>query len=273
MRYSLSTNDVPRCDLIKVFESIHAANQYRSPEAFQKVLFNLLDLFPTNQIVCGSGNLNELKINQLININFPNTFLQAFVEENLLERSGLFFEWMRTRRPILWLDVFEKTGSPFSPSTKTGFDQKYVGLVYDHKVDLTLWSGNFESFNVITAFCLNFLNKKDAEHFGDLFQIFIPFLSHSLLNCNEQANSKSNIKESVPELLPKELEVLKWLIEGKTNWEIGCILDLSERTIKFHVKNLMKKFNATNRYHLVAKAIFCFYKIPSLNYLEPRFDL
>jgi len=54
---------------------------------------------------------------------------------------------------------------------------------------------------------------------------------------------------------PREKEVLKWIIEGKTNWEIGVILHISERTVKFHVQNLMKKLRATNRYHIVAKAL------------------
>ena len=55
-------------------------------------------------------------------------------------------------------------------------------------------------------------------------------------------------------LSPKEGEVLNWIAEGKTNWEISLILSVSENTIKFHVKNLMRKLDAKNRHHLVAKS-------------------
>lgn len=53
----------------------------------------------------------------------------------------------------------------------------------------------------------------------------------------------------------REKEVLNWLKLGKTNWEISVILQISERTAKFHVGNIMKKLNAVTRGHAVAKAI------------------
>lgn len=43
--------------------------------------------------------------------------------------------------------------------------------------------------------------------------------------------------------------------EGKSNWELAMILDISERTVKFHVQNVEKKLNAVNRAHAVALAM------------------
>jgi LuxR family transcriptional regulator, quorum-sensing system regulator CviR len=45
----------------------------------------------------------------------------------------------------------------------------------------------------------------------------------------------------------REREVLQWLQQGKSSWEISKILDLSERTVNFHVYNIMKKIEAVNR--------------------------
>ncbi|MBI1920368.1 MAG: helix-turn-helix transcriptional regulator [Geobacter sp.] len=53
----------------------------------------------------------------------------------------------------------------------------------------------------------------------------------------------------------REREVLAWLKEGKSNWDISVILGISERTVKFHIKNIMRKLNAVNRSHAVAIAI------------------
>ncbi len=55
-------------------------------------------------------------------------------------------------------------------------------------------------------------------------------------------------------LTVKEKEVLKWVIEGKTSWEISRILDTSERTVKFHLKNVYSKLRVSNRAQAVAKA-------------------
>lgn len=63
-------------------------------------------------------------------------------------------------------------------------------------------------------------------------------------------------------LTRRELEVLKWIKEGKSSWEAGAILSISERTVKFHLGNIFKKLNVVNRSHAVAKAI-------SLELLDP----
>jgi DNA-binding CsgD family transcriptional regulator len=55
-------------------------------------------------------------------------------------------------------------------------------------------------------------------------------------------------------LTEREFAVLDWLKEGKTNWEIGAILDISERTVKFHVANIREKLKASSRSHVVALA-------------------
>jgi DNA-binding CsgD family transcriptional regulator len=53
----------------------------------------------------------------------------------------------------------------------------------------------------------------------------------------------------------REQQVLNWLKEGKSSWEISVVLGVSERTINFHVYNLMGKLGALNRPQAVAIAI------------------
>ncbi|MFZ5863504.1 MAG: response regulator transcription factor, partial [Nitrospirota bacterium] len=56
-------------------------------------------------------------------------------------------------------------------------------------------------------------------------------------------------------LSPREIEVVKWLREGKTNWEISRILNISERTVKFHVQNILAKLQASTRGQATALAL------------------
>jgi DNA-binding CsgD family transcriptional regulator len=58
-------------------------------------------------------------------------------------------------------------------------------------------------------------------------------------------------------LTPREADVLRWIAVGKTNWEIGQILGLSERTVKFHLYNSFGKLNVVNRTQAVIKAREC----------------
>jgi len=51
-------------------------------------------------------------------------------------------------------------------------------------------------------------------------------------------------REAEP-LSGRETEVLRWLCSGKSNWEIGKILGLSQYTVKNHVSKILKKLMAT----------------------------
>ena len=58
----------------------------------------------------------------------------------------------------------------------------------------------------------------------------------------------------VRRLTSKEREVLQWVMEGKTSWEVGRILAVSERTVKFHLRNIYSKLNVVNRAQAVTMA-------------------
>ncbi|MCK1351521.1 MULTISPECIES: helix-turn-helix transcriptional regulator [unclassified Bradyrhizobium] len=58
-----------------------------------------------------------------------------------------------------------------------------------------------------------------------------------------------------PGLTAKETECLQWCKEGKTNWEIGEILAVSEKTVEFHLGNAMRKLGAGNRISAVIVGI------------------
>ncbi len=58
-----------------------------------------------------------------------------------------------------------------------------------------------------------------------------------------------------PALTPRELEALVWTMEGKTAWEVGAILGISERTAVLHINNAMHKLGCVNKHAAVLKAL------------------
>jgi LuxR family transcriptional regulator, quorum-sensing system regulator BjaR1 len=56
-------------------------------------------------------------------------------------------------------------------------------------------------------------------------------------------------------LSQRETECLKWASEGKSEWEIGEILKISEHTADKHLANARRKLGAANRAQAVANAI------------------
>lgn len=79
----------------------------------------------------------------------------------------------------------------------------------------------------------------------------------------EQGRGAFRNEESTPfdeRLTPRERQVLKSLCLGLSNKEIGRNLELSEPTVKLHVKMVCRKLEARNRTHaamLAKEAGFC----------------
>jgi DNA-binding NarL/FixJ family response regulator len=53
----------------------------------------------------------------------------------------------------------------------------------------------------------------------------------------------------------REREVLDLILMSLSNKEIGTRLHISERTVKFHVSNLLAKFRSTSRWELVLRCL------------------
>jgi two-component system NarL family response regulator len=59
---------------------------------------------------------------------------------------------------------------------------------------------------------------------------------------------------SHPELSKRELEVLQYIANGRSNKEIGTILYISENTVRGHVKSILAKLDAMGRTEAIAIA-------------------
>jgi LuxR family quorum sensing-dependent transcriptional regulator len=58
-----------------------------------------------------------------------------------------------------------------------------------------------------------------------------------------------------PQLTTRERDSLAFVADGKTDWEIGVILGISEGTARFHVDNARRKLGAVTRAHAVARLV------------------
>lgn len=77
---------------------------------------------------------------------------------------------------------------------------------------------------------------------------------------NPYADSRINAVEAEAEVVQpgwdlsdREAEIMHWVGMGKTNQEIGQILDISAFTVKNHLQRIFKKLNVSNRAQAVSK--------------------
>lgn len=104
---------------------------------------------------------------------------------------------------------------------------------------------------------LSLANRTDHPQAQRNLQLALPkaclvagYLVSALLRCNGQPSGES---PSVA-LTGREKDCLLWAAKGKTSWEISNILRIGERTVIYHLNNVLRKLGSANRQQAVASA-------------------
>ena len=77
-----------------------------------------------------------------------------------------------------------------------------------------------------------------------------------LTNPHKPADDTQSLKHQFS-VTGREADVLLWIANGKTNREIGQILEMSPRTVNKHLEQIFKKLGVENRTSAAAVAIRC----------------
>ncbi|WP_438747997.1 helix-turn-helix transcriptional regulator [Pararhizobium sp. O133] len=84
------------------------------------------------------------------------------------------------------------------------------------------------------------------------FQLLANLFHASLLENDNRIQLSDHCTKA---LTHRETEVLGWAAAGKSYWEIGTILGISERTVRFFMTNARRKLNVVSNSQAVAQAV------------------
>lgn len=125
---------------------------------------------------------------------------------------------------------------------------------------LTVHEENELIFDALCAGACGYLVKKThperiLEAIQEAYEGGAPMSSHIAKKVITffQRNKKISADSSL--LSERELEVLKELIKGKTYYAISLTLNISENTVRFHLKRIYKKMHVHSQAEAVAEAI------------------
>jgi DNA-binding CsgD family transcriptional regulator len=105
------------------------------------------------------------------------------------------------------------------------------------------------------------IERSPGADFGDRDRAILGRLQRHVANARLLAHELGLQQPGTPEeyqrhgFTPRECDVLFWLIEGKTNCEIGIILKMKVTTVKTHIQNLMQKMGVENRTSAIRHAL------------------
>lgn len=81
----------------------------------------------------------------------------------------------------------------------------------------------------------------------------VTLMSHHAFYHLEQLRAHPPIK--CHSLTPRKREILTWVAAGKSSWEIGEILNISQRTVEWHVHQTMLELDVSSRAQAVVLAV------------------
>ncbi len=138
-------------------------------------------------------------------------------------------------------------------SEKYPNDTKYQKL-HNEAQDSGLTKGVTSAFSEnkcgVGYFTFTGVDDRNSTRSKDIIEFITPFLS---LTINRIINPLIARKKYV--LTPREIEVLKWLVDGRTYQNIGNVLSISTKTVGNHIDSIRNKLNARTSTEIVAIAV------------------
>jgi DNA-binding CsgD family transcriptional regulator len=120
-----------------------------------------------------------------------------------------------------------------------------IGVVDGFAVPIHLPAGDIGLCVSVSTHVIEDTEERLALHVASLYA-----------HCRCQALGGVFDASSAKNLLsPRELECLKWVLDGKSDTDIGAILGISHNTMHFHIERVKKKFGVRTRTQAAAMVV------------------
>ncbi|AQU81284.1 MULTISPECIES: LuxR family transcriptional regulator [unclassified Halomonas] len=174
--------------------------------------------------------------------NYPKDWVDLYESHALFRKDPVINHSFRTSTAFFWGQVKGKGNNSehiFDLSAQYGIEQGFTIPVHDPGC----------------AFgSMHFAASQDDSEFLELIEKHSDLISIISYIAHQQRPVVEDV-ETYPRLTEREIECLHWVAMGKSYGEIALILSVSERTIKFHAQNIIKKMNSINIRQAMTKAL------------------
>lgn len=242
----ISQLDLGKCELLDMLEITHDAMHIGSTQELQGLLLRLHSLVPCENIIAFLGDTDAhggLKgVAKLVNVNYPIEWLAAYLQNGYATVDPVLLTHFRQFGSQLWSDTYRAADS--------AAQQTFIEHAGSHGLSEGVTLGQHSKAGTLGSL-FSFSGQDMGEHprHRAVLAHLAPHLHLALMRL------AFSPMDSHSSLSMREREVLQWMIEGKTNWEASRILGISERTVKFHVRNILTKLQSSTRGQAIAHAL------------------
>jgi DNA-binding CsgD family transcriptional regulator len=232
-------------DAIKLLEFIHNCVSCEAEKEFKALFPALQELFPFDFATVVLGHLddnNGIVTAHHVNISFSEEWFHEYLSRGYLQKDTNVRENFTSYKLQNWTNVTEKLRQP----------EEIISLCmdFDMRQGYTCGSRPLSPAKNGSMFCFSGPSMECNRRSEAILKLVIPHLHQALSHLfNKKQPTSNSVVISV-----REKEVLNWLQQGKTSWDVSVILGISERTVNYHVYNIMQKLGVTNRIQAIAIA-------------------
>lgn len=211
----------------------------------------LRDVLPHEMLVCGIGGISPQGnfVRKFLQFNCPFECYEYYSE--MLSSDGrvnspLIQKWRDSQEP-----VFFQSGRDDDQ-----FPAEWVQLFNKYKMRNIIGHGVVDLTGAQSSyFIFSRLNGEVGEDHAFLLKILTPHLHLALTRAIAGVQEfQAFVGKTGKPLSERQSEILYWMHEGKTNWEIAKILNLTELNVKYHIDQIFSKLDVRSRVNAVAKA-------------------
>ena len=175
----------------------------------------------------------------LVTSNVDTTWSRDYRKRRMLMDDPLVHYYREQLGFVDWQKAFKRHPAPASYMQRVESHQLMPASSYGY-------NSPGRGFQGVTSICsLNGLSRplKGADRY--LLSSLVPVLH--LVGRGAKLRSRG--------LTEKEVEILEWARDGKTAWEIASIRQVSEATVKYHLKSIYNKLGVSNKAQAVGEAL------------------
>ena len=231
-------------------EVFHYAAQAETSEDVRDVLIRFQDLFPFDRLLGGLARLGPggtfEGFTNVVNVSYPDEWLRLYWQNSYFEVDPVFRSALQSPCTQLWKDTYRAATSEK--------EREFIQAARGFGLEDGITTGSSDQACSIATFC-SFAGEDGIE--AERYLKLVEYLGYHLHLALMRTDPRHTyvLDRCVKKLSVRELTILNWMKNGKTNWEIGQILGVTERTVRFHVESIFSKLDVTSRSQAVATAI------------------
>lgn len=174
--------------------------------------------------------------------NYSTAWQQRYVSQNYLAVDPTVAHGIRSVAPLVWSQaLFEQAPAFWEDARGHGLHHGWAKSSYDAMGNVGM---------------LTLARSEDELTHNELRDNSVRLTWLAQAAHETGVRIATSQREAAPEIVltAREIEVLRWTAEGKTSGEVGQIMDISERTVNFHITNSLVKLGVVNKTAGVVKA-------------------